>query len=135
MILDNIVEAIFSDWFSGDTNHHAAYTGLFMCLPAYGQRIVLYTLIRLLSRRFPNAASDEDTLGGCAALIVYLTESSRSLRSALVDWLTDNSGGAVQASIGIIRAVIATLAIQNGTLGESLNDNILTLNRTLEGRF
>lgn len=122
--VDQMVEALYSSLLVGLTSSMANLRALVHPLHVHEQRTVLYSVIRIVSKRCLSAnksfhvldtqASTNSAISGLAGLLGALTEDNPALKDALVDWLTDISGGAIAHSHDTHRAVIATMAPDQG---------------------
>ena len=89
---------------------------------AHEQKILLYSIIRALSKRplssadstGSNGNSGDRGRGGVAALLAALIKTTYLHQDLLVDWLAGNSADAVSYYHNTHRAVIAALSLHTG---------------------
>ncbi len=115
--LDNIIERAFSSLLAGDDSGLNNYRSLIEHLTANEQKIVLVSLIRILSRKLrrPDGGPSEEmheknVVAGAAALFFRLSNGSADLRGVLIRWLTGTATSGIGHGIGVCRAVIASIA-------------------------
>ncbi|SLM40090.1 Telomere length regulation protein, conserved domain [Lasallia pustulata] len=118
--VDQVIEALYASLIVGVASATAKLRALIDRLHVHEQRTVLYSMIRIVSKRCLSAdepvnfsdtqASNKSTIGGLTGLLAALTQDSPALKDALVEWLTGISGGGIPHSNDTHRAVIAAIA-------------------------
>lgn len=121
---DSITEATFSGPLAGDGRNLGVYQQLLDGLTLNEKRNILHTILRIASKRLQVSndecsdveEQDDNTkvLQGVAALISGLTTDDDGLKECLCQWLTGNNAAGIGQGIAIQRAVIATLAVDQG---------------------
>lgn len=109
-----------------DDEHWAKLRALLSQLPAHEQRNFLYSLLRVIGKRYFSSSKvsnrdswwlgDVDVVSGAAALLQGVIRDNETLKENLVAWLTNTWGGGVGEDIGIRRAAIAAIAQDEGIL-------------------
>ena len=107
-----VVETAYSRLLSGDESLIQRYRAILVQLHAHEQKLLLYSLIRVLSTRQLN--DNSEYLRGAAAVISALCADSASLRDQSVGWLFGNSPEAVVHSHATRRAVVLALSSDVG---------------------
>lgn len=125
--LDQIVEALYSSLMVGMASSVAKLQALMHRLHVHEQRTVLYSMIRIVSKRclsvekpfdlLDTQAPENSTVGGIAGLLAALTQDNPALKDALVEWLTGISGGSIAHSHDTHRAVLAAITPDQGMSG------------------
>lgn len=125
--VDQIVEALYSSLIVGIASSVAKLQALLHQLHVHEQRTVLYSMIRIVSKRclstekpfdlLDTSASENSTVGGLAGLLVAITQDSSALKDALVEWLTSISGGGIAHLHDTHRAVLAAITPDQGMSG------------------
>lgn len=126
--VDQIVEALYSSLIIRVTSSMAKFRALVHRLHVHEQRTILYSMIRIVSKRCLSAdksskvlngqAPNNSTIGGLAGLLAALTQDKPALKDALVEWLTGISGGSIAHSHEMHRAAIAAVAPDQGMLAD-----------------
>ena len=120
------MEATCSSLIRGDDHLLANSLSLIRSLAVHEQKVVLFSLLRIISKRslseFSSDIKDEKqvefggAIGGAAALISNIVQDSIDLKDSLVDWLTGVSDNGIGQDHAIHRAVIAALSEDYGRL-------------------
>lgn len=123
-LVDQIVEALHSSLVVGIASSMAKLQALVHRLHVHEQRTVLYSMIRIVSKRclsvdkpfnlLDTRAPENSTVNGLAGLLAALTQDKSALKDALVEWLTGLSGEGTAHSHDIHRAVMAAIAPDQG---------------------
>ena len=117
---DHIVQTAFSSLLAGDGSRLNIYGDLIKSGTANEQRNIIFSLIRILSRRLDPVDIDQldnyerdrrkKLLAGAAALLSGLIRGNDRFRDLLIQWVTGTAAIGVGQGITIHRAVIAALA-------------------------
>lgn len=113
------MQASCSDLINGDDHSMRIVKCIIAILAVHEQKQLLYTLLRLLSRRLisevdkyarSNSKFEDKAIGGVAALLATLVYDSSSLHDLLVNWLIGPSAEAAAQNHKAHQAVILTLS-------------------------
>ena len=101
------------------TMHHLIHS-----LPAHDQKGVFDVMVRDLTRKYLQGGAvvgekeyfsrNAGTVGGVAAMISGLVQNNKILEAHLIHWLTSGNGEYAGLGLDIRRAVIVTLASNQG---------------------
>ena len=111
---------------------------LLVQLPQTDQTAFFNTMLRDLTRRYlkktpfgtgvETEVDSDNSISGVAAIVKGLVAQNDNLKGLLVDWLTATSGEYAILGLDTRRAIVATLALHEGTW-TSVSMNMLTLLR------
>ncbi|KIV90272.1 hypothetical protein PV10_07593 [Exophiala mesophila] len=133
---DSLVSQLYNSLILGKRALWTTLHSLLQTIPAYDQKAVFDIILRDLARRHLQTQShasveslDDDaqrkTIQGVAAMVRGLVESNSVIQNHLLDWLAASDGESIGLSLGLRRAVIATIAQDKDKLH-------LILDKTLE---
>ncbi len=125
--IDQLVHAGLMDLLSGNDCSLQRFKPLIASLSTREQKILLYTVIGLLSKQhLPTETSSQTAtregqskaIGGVASLVRAIVEHSATLQDDLVEWLVGVSAEAVGQVHNAHRAVMAALSSIPGLYSE-----------------
>ena len=112
MFGDHVVEPAFSHLLIGDESSLWSSRALIMELSSYEQRSLLYSIIRVLSKKQPKY--DKKVLEGSAALLSGLVGDDSPLQEQLASWLVGTSPEAIGHGNFMQRTVILAFSTHMG---------------------
>ena len=115
---DQVAEEVYSRLLTGDDFSLPASKKLLANLTNHEQKILLYALIRVLSKR--PASRNDALLRGVGSLISSLTSEAPILQGHLVSWLVGTQVEAVGQNNIMHRAVVLAISVD---IGESFQAN------------
>ena len=113
-LLDCIVESLFDALFSGDDDTINQQLVLVRGLSANEQGKIFSSFVRILSKRHLAGSTGGENIGSVAALIACFVRGVPGLGEVLSNWLVGVSAESIGQEHAIHRAVIATLAGDQG---------------------
>ena len=125
--------ACFSDLLNGEVEGVASNLSLLRCLAKHEQRIVVLTMLRLISRRLAScpAGSQPLLIRGVAALLQEITKDNQYLQDSLLPWLTEVPSAGIELDISVHHAVFTALSSKIELLTQALQKLLTRFGDTL----